>query len=212
MSTVPTAIDILQYHRVLPVITIDAVEQAIPLAQALYAGGIQLLEITLRTEAALPAMQALQQHFPDCQLAAGTVTRAEQFAEVQQAGGLLAISPACTSTLAQAALQYDLPLLPGVATPSEVLAARELGFTLVKFFPASLYGGIAALKQFAILFPDMKFCPTGGITEDNLQDYLQLPNVVCVGGSWMVPKSAVREGHWDVIENLAKSAIHRSKL
>lgn len=189
---------------VIPVLTIEDAEHAVPLARALCAGGIRVLEITLRTEAALEAVRRVATEVPKAIPGVGTVTRAQDFTAARVAGAKFAVSPGFSPELAAAA--GDLPWLPGVATPSEVMAAMRLGYNRLKFFPAETMGGIATLKALAGPFGDATFCPTGGISAANAADYLALANVICVGGSWLAPADAVRSGDWDTITSLAKAA------
>ncbi len=171
----------------LPVVTVDSVDHALSLAEQLLAQGINAIEITLRTEAALAALAPVKEAFPDMLVAAGTVCTAEQMQAVADAGAELALSPAFSASLVEASQSVQLPFMPGVATPSEMLAGAELGLCYFKLFPAVAVGGLQLLKSVAAPLPDFKFCPTGGLTEANYQEFLDLPNVVCVGGSWMVP-------------------------
>lgn len=191
---------------VMPVIVIDRVEDAVPLARALVAGGIRVLEVTLRTAAALDSIKAIAAAVPDAIVGVGTVTQPEQFAQVKAAGAVFAVTPGLTATLADAAKAAGMPLLPGVMTPSEVIAARAAGFDAMKLFPAEQAGGIGMLKAMAGPFADVLFCPTGGVTLESAPKFLALPNVGCVGGSWLVPKDKVAAGDWAAITQLAKEA------
>lgn len=188
---------------VIPVLTVDAAEQARPLAEALLAGGLSVLEVTLRTPAALAAVEAMAQ-LPDCQVGVGTVSRAEQFAAARDAGARFAVTPGVTGPLLEAADAAELPLLPGVMTPSEILTATAAGFDRLKFFPAEAAGGMVLLRAFAGPFPQVKFCPTGGIGPGNLAAYLALDNVLCVGGSWLTPPAALAAADWGEITRLTK--------
>lgn len=192
--------------RVMPVIVITDVAQAVPLAHALLEGGVDVMEITLRHAAGLPAIEAVARAVPDMRVGAGTVTQAAEFARVQQAGGQFALSPGCTPSLVQAAQASGLPWLPGAFTPSEVMQAREAGYRLVKLFPAQQAGGLAMLKALAGPLPDMRFCPTGGVSLDNLPDYLQLSPVALVGGSWLTPLNLVEGARWNDITRLTRQA------
>ena len=183
--------------RVVPVIVITDVVQAVPLAHALLAGGIDVMEITLRHEAGLPAMH----------VGAGTVTRPQEMVQARDAGARFALSPGLSDALAQAAIDCELPFIPGAMTPSEVMHARDIGFGLVKLFPAAQAGGVAMLKALGGPLPDMKFCPTGGVSLTNLRDYLQQPNVAMVGGSWLTPLDALTQGRWQDITALAAQAV-----
>ena len=197
----------LAKERVVPVLTILRVEDALPLAEALVAGGLSVLEVTLRTEAALSAIAAIVQGVPDAIVGAGTITRPEDFAAIAEAGARFAVSPGFTTELVHASHDRPtIPFLPGVAIASELMAATAAGFDCVKFFPAEYSGGIAALKALAAPFPHVRFCPTGGIGIGNAAGYLALANVVAVGGSWVAPADAIAAADWDRITALAASA------
>lgn len=198
--------DVLSRARVLPVLKIKRAESAVPLARALAAGGLDVLEVTLRTEAAIDAIRRIAAEVPEVTVGAGTVTRARELDAVQGAGGSFAVSPGLVPEIARAARGLDLPLLPGVMTPSEALAARDLGFDILKLFPAEVAGGIPFLKAISGPLPDLAFCPTGGIGASSFRDYLELPNVVCVGGSWVAPAAAVDAAGWTRITELAREA------
>lgn len=172
---------------ILPVVTVESADHALRIAEQLLSQGINAIEITLRTEAALAALEPVQKAFPDMLVAAGTVCTAEQMRAVADAGASFALSPAFSATLVEASQSLQLPFMPGVATPSEMLAGAELGLCYFKLFPAVTVGGLQLLKSVAAPLPDFKFCPTGGLNESNYREFLDLPNVVCVGGSWMVP-------------------------
>lgn len=190
---------------VIPVIVIKDLEQAIPLASALFAGGINVLEITLRTPVALEAIQLLTRHFPDALIGAGTVTNPNQLQQVIDAGARFAISPGQTNALLMAGRDVTIPLIPGIASVSELMMGLDSGYSHFKFFPAAAAGGIAMLRSIAGPFPDVRFCPTGGINETNYNEYLALPNVTCVGGSWIVPEQAVNNSDWSLITELCLS-------
>jgi 2-dehydro-3-deoxyphosphogluconate aldolase/(4S)-4-hydroxy-2-oxoglutarate aldolase len=179
----------------------------LPLAQALVRGGLRVLEVTLRTPAALAAMRVMAQ-VEGAIVGAGTVLTAMQFDQAIEAGAQFVVSPGLTDALAQAAKTRSVPLLPGTATASEVMRAREAGLRHLKFFPAESSGGIASLKGLGSVFPDVLFCPTGGITEASAPSYLALKNVACVGGSWVTPADALASGDWGRIERLARHAAH----
>ena len=198
--------DVLSQARVLPVLSIKRTASAVPLARALAAGGLRVLEVTLRTEAAIDAIRRIATEVPEVTVGAGTVTRAREIDLVRDAGGRFAVSPGLVPELVQAARAADLPLLPGVMTPSEALAARDLGFGILKLFPADTAGGIPFLKALSGPLPDLAFCPTGGIGASSFRNYLELPNVVCVGGSWVAPATAVDAADWDRITELARDA------
>jgi 2-dehydro-3-deoxyphosphogluconate aldolase/(4S)-4-hydroxy-2-oxoglutarate aldolase len=192
---------------VVPVIVITDVAQAVPLAHALLAGGIDVMEITLRHVAGLPAIAAVARAVPAMHVGAGTVTRPQEMAQARDAGARFALSPGSSDALAQAAIDCELPFIPGAMTPSEVMHARDLGFGLVKLFPAAQAGGVAMLKALGGPLPDMKFCPTGGVSLANLPEYLQQPNVAMVGGSWLTPLDALTQGRWQDITALAAQAV-----
>lgn len=193
--------------RVVPVIVITDVAQAVPLAHALLAGGIDVMEITLRHAAGLPAIAAVARAVPAMHVGAGTVTRPQEMAQARDAGARFALSPGSSDALAQAAIDCELPFIPGAMTPSEVMHARDIGFGLVKLFPAAQAGGVAMLKALGGPLPDMKFCPTGGVSLANLPEYLQQPNVAMVGGSWLTPLDALTQGRWQDITALAAQAV-----
>lgn len=202
-----TIADFLARAPVVPVLTIEHLAHAVPLAKALVAGGLTALEITLRTDAALAAIRAIRDAVPAAVPGVGTVVRASDFAAAAAAGAEFAVSPGFTAELAAAAqVQGAMPFLPGVSTASELMVATAAGFEVLKFFPAEPAGGVAALRALAGPFPDVRFCPTGGISADNAGDYLALPNVVAVGGSWVAPKDAVASGDWGRITALARAA------
>lgn len=190
-----------------PVITIQDPAQALPLCEALVAGGIRVLEITLRTEHGLKAIEQVRQNLPDAWVGAGTVCTPAQYRDVVSAGAQFVISPGVTEALLELGAQAPVPLLPGVATVSELMMGYALGYREFKFFPAEVAGGTAALKAMAGPFPDVAFCPTGGIGPANAGDYLALANVRAVGGSWLTPADAVAAGDWQKIRELARSSL-----
>lgn len=198
--------ELLKVAPVIPVLTINKLEHAVPLAQALVAGGLRVLEVTLRTPAGLAAIEAMSRNVPDAIVGVGTLTRADEFAAAGRAGAQFGVSPGLTPELIAAAAGVDYPLLPGVMTPSELIAARAAGFTACKLFPAQQAGGIGMLKAMAGPFPDVVFCPTGGISRATAPDFLQLPNVACVGGSWIATTELMDAGNWSEIEALARDA------
>jgi 2-dehydro-3-deoxyphosphogluconate aldolase/(4S)-4-hydroxy-2-oxoglutarate aldolase len=202
-----SAEQVMTASPVVPVIVIERVEDAVPLARALVAGGLKVLEVTLRTSAALDSIRAINAEIDDAILGVGTVTNAGQLQASVEAGAKFAISPGLTAGLLEAKNDFDIPLLPGIATISEMMLGIEAGLKHFKFFPASAAGGAAMLKAFAGPFPDIRFCPTGGINEKNFLEYLALPNVPCVGGSWVAPANAVKERDWATITRLSKQAI-----
>jgi 2-dehydro-3-deoxyphosphogluconate aldolase / (4S)-4-hydroxy-2-oxoglutarate aldolase len=195
--------DILGGSRIVAVLVVEDVAVAVPLARALVEGGIGLIEVTLRSAVALDAIAAIVRGVPEAVVGAGTLTTPGQFAEAEKRGCRFLVSPGATPALCEAAAQSAVPWLPGAATVSEMLALRERGYLIQKFFPAEASGGVARLKSLASPLPDLRFCPTGGIGEHNVQDYLAVPNVVCVGGSWMAPPALVRAGDWAAITALA---------
>ncbi|HEX9011028.1 MAG TPA: bifunctional 4-hydroxy-2-oxoglutarate aldolase/2-dehydro-3-deoxy-phosphogluconate aldolase [Holophagaceae bacterium] len=197
---------ILRAAPVMPVIALEDVEKALPLAEALLAGGIPTLEITLRTPAALEAIRRIRKAFPQAHVGAGTVTTPEALRQAQDAGATFAVSPGSPVALLEAAARGPLPFLPGVMTPAEVMTAAAAGFTHLKLFPAEQAGGIGMLKALAGPFRELRFCPTGGIGPDTAPAYLALPNVVCVGGSWLAPPSLLDAGDWKAITHLARQA------
>jgi len=192
--------------RVVPVIVLSDEAQAVPLAHALLEGGIDVMEITLRSGVALRAIEAVARAVPKMHLGAGTVTRAAEVAQVVSAGAKFALSPGCSEALVDAVKAAKLPFIPGVMTPSEVMRARDHGFTLMKLFPAAQAGGIAMLKALGAPLPDVRFCPTGGVSTENLREILALPNVAMAGGSWLTPSDALRQGDWSRITRLAREA------
>ena len=201
-----TLLEIMHVSPVIPVIAIDAIEDAVPLAEALVEGGIRVLEVTLRTEHGLPAIRAMAQQVPQAIVGVGTLTRPEEFAQARDAGALFGVSPGLTPALIEAAKRSDLPLLPGVMTPSEVLAALEAGFRQLKLFPAVPAGGVGMLQAIAGPLPDVMFCPTGGISQETAPQFLACKNVACVGGSWLTPKALLEKKDWSAITNLAREA------
>lgn len=198
-------LSILKRAPVIPVLTVHGPDDAVPLAQALVEGGLPVLEVTLRTEGALKAIEAIAHAVPDAIVGAGTVLSASQVEEARSAGSRFLVSPGSTLKLADAATHAGIPLLPGVATASEAMAMAELGYHVLKFFPAEPAGGVAYLKSLSAPLPHLMFCPTGGIDKTKAKSYLALPNVVCVGGSWITPADAVKAGEWKRITELAKA-------
>lgn len=198
--------EIMRLAPVIPVLIIQREDHAVPLARALCAGGLTVLEVTLRTPAALGAITAMREALPEAVVGVGTLTRPEDFDAAGQAGAQFGVSPGLTPELADAARTVSFPLLPGVMTPAEVIAARHHGYHAMKLFPAQQAGGIGMLKALASPFADVVFCPTGGITRETAADFLALPNVACVGGSWVAPQDAVNAGDWSAIERLARDA------
>jgi len=201
-----TSLQVMQDAPVIPVIVLHDVAHAVPMARALLAGGIRMLEITLRTPQALACMEAIANEVEGAVVGAGTVRSPADAAAAVKAGARFAVSPGYTPAVGQACKDLGLPLLPGVATGSEIMMAQEHGYTELKFFPAMQAGGPAMLKAWSGPFFDVKFCPTGGVTQQNANDLLSLPNVACVGGSWLVPADALAKGDWARIEALAHEA------
>ncbi len=199
-------IDIMRTSAVIPVIAIDDINHAVPLARALVAGGIRVLEVTLRTSHGLAAIRMIAEQVPEAIVGVGTLTRPEEFVAARDAGAVFGVSPGLTATLIAAAKSSGLPLLPGVMTPSEVMAAREHGFRQLKLFPAMQAGGVGMLNAISGPLGDIMFCPTGGISVETAPQFLALKNVACVGGSWLTPKDAMLAGDWARITALATAA------
>lgn len=197
---------IMSGQKVIPVIVIEDAGHAVPLARALAAGGLPAVEITLRTDAALEAIRRVADEVPEALVGAGTALNAAQYEAAVAAGSKFVVSPGFTPELADAANGSPVPLLPGCVTSSEIMAALEEGYSLLKFFPAEQAGGAAYLKSLSTVFRQVRFCPTGGISTGNAADYLGLANVLCVGGSWVAPKEAMQAGDWGRITALAKAA------
>jgi 2-dehydro-3-deoxyphosphogluconate aldolase/(4S)-4-hydroxy-2-oxoglutarate aldolase len=198
--------DIAGLAPVIPIITIDDAATAVPLARALVAGGLPVIEVTLRTEPALAAARAMIAEVPDAVIGLGTVTRRDHIAAALDIGARFLVSPGFSVDLADLARQSKLPFLPGIATPSELMAAVAAGFSILKFFPAEPAGGVAMLRALHGPFPEVGFCPTGGIDAAKAVSYLELPNVVAVGGSWVAPRTAVIAKDWAKITALARAA------
>ena len=192
--------------RVVPVIVLNDPAHAVPLAHALLEGGIDVMEITLRSSAALASIEAVAKAVPQMHLGAGTVTRVSEVQQVIDAGAQFALSPGCTDALVEAVKAAQLPFIPGVMTPGEVMHRREQGFSLMKLFPAAQAGGLGMLKALGAPLPDVMFCPTGGVSPENLKDFLKLPNVAMAGGSWLTPSDALQSGDWKRITQLARAA------
>ncbi|HEV2898045.1 MAG TPA: 2-dehydro-3-deoxy-phosphogluconate aldolase [Pseudaminobacter sp.] len=199
-------LSLLDGQPVIPVLKIDRVADAVPLARALARGGLRVIEITLRTADALECIRRAAGEVEDAIVGAGTILDARQFEDAAAAGSKFIVSPGVTRELLAAAADSETPLLPGAITPGEIMTAREAGLDFLKFFPAEQAGGAAFLKSLASPFGGIKFCPTGGVTAKNANDYLGLPNVICVGGSWVAPDDLVKAGKWDEIEALAREA------
>ena len=204
-------LDVLNAGPVVPVIVIQKIEQAIPLAQALLAGGVKVLEVTLRSEVAVDAIRRISREVPDAIVGAGTVASPEDLEAIAEAGAVFAISPGLTPTLLDAANQGPIALIPGISTASELMFGMEMGYTEFKFFPAEAAGGVQMLKSIGGPFPHITFCPTGGVSSKNYNDYLALANVACVGGSWIVPAQEIEMENWATITKLAKKAVAESR-
>jgi len=202
-----TALELMQDGPVIPVIVLNDPAHAVPMAQALVAGGVRVLEVTLRTPQGLSCIEAIARAVPEAIVGAGTVRSAGDAQACANAGARFAVSPGYTSALGRACQELRLPLLPGVATSGEIMAAQGDGFNELKFFPAVQAGGSAMLKAWQGPFGDVRFCPTGGISPGNAREFLALKNVVCVGGSWLVPVEAMEQGDWSRITALAREAV-----
>ena len=199
-------LSLLGGQPVVPVLKIKDAADAVPLTRALAKGGLRLIEITLRTKDALEAIRRVAGEVEDAVVGAGTVLNPKQFDEAASAGSRFIVSPGVTTSLISAAAGSEVPLLPGAITPGEIMTALEAGIDFLKFFPAEQAGGTTFLRSLASPLPAARFCPTGGISALNAEEYLAVPNVVCVGGSWVAPDELIREGKWDVIESLARQA------
>ena len=203
---IQNTLELVIFGPVIPVIVLERVEHAVPLARALVQGGVRVLEVTLRTKAALACIEAIAKQVPEAIVGAGTLRTADDVHAAKKAGCQFGVSPGYTSEIAQTCRAVGLPLLPGVATASEVMQANAEGFSFLKFFPATAAGGIPMLKALAGPFPDVAFCPTGGITPETAPQFLALPNVKVCGGSWLTPADAVNAGNWASITALAIAA------
>ena len=206
LSVPLTPLAVVRDAPVIPVIVLHQLEHAVPLAKALVAGGIHMLEVTLRTPAALACIEAIARDVPEAVVGAGTVRSSADVRDAAACGARFLVSPGLTHFLAQASRDARLPLLPGVATASEIMQAQEEGLQTLKFFPAVQAGGLFMLKAWQGPFGDVDFCPTGGVHAGNATEFLALPNVACVGGSWLVPQDALEQGDWDAITTLARAA------
>src|SRR3984885_3900507 len=196
---------------VIPVLTVGDLAHAVPLARALVAGGLRVLEVTLRTSVAIGCIEAIRKAVPEAIIGVGTLTKAVDFAAAGRAGAQFGVTPGLTPELAAAARGARFPLLPGVMTPTEVIAACAAGFNVLKLFPAHQAGGVAMLRALGAPFPDVLFCPTGGLTRDSAPDYLALPNVASVGGSWVAPPAMIDANDWQGITALARDAAGLKK-
>ncbi|MFQ6573425.1 bifunctional 4-hydroxy-2-oxoglutarate aldolase/2-dehydro-3-deoxy-phosphogluconate aldolase [Pseudomonas sp. UM16] len=193
--------------RILPVITIAREEDILPLADALAAGGIKTLEVTLRSQHGLKAIQVLREQRPELCVGAGTVLDRKMFAAVEAAGAQFVVTPGITPDILEAGVQSELPLLPGISTPSELMMGYALGYRRFKLFPAEISGGVAAIKAFGGPFGDVRFCPTGGVNPSNVRSYMALPNVMCVGGTWMLDSGWIKHGEWSRISDCSAEAL-----
>ena len=203
--------DIFASGPIVPVLVINKVEDALPIAEALLAADVKVLEVTLRTPAALDVISAIAKEFPQAIIGSGTVTNRQQLQQSIDAGAKFAISPGLTKDLLQAGNEGGIALIPGISSISELMDASDFGYDHLKFFPAEASGGVNAIKSIGGPFPDIKFCPTGGINLNNVRDYLALPNVACCGGSWLVPGNVVDTKNWAEITKLAKEALDHVK-
>ena len=200
-------LDALAAHRLVPVVVVDGADEGARLADALVAGGLPVAEITLRLAGGLDAIRAVAKNQPDVVIGAGTVTTVAQVDDVVEAGARYIVSPGLSAAVVRRAQEHGVPVLPGVATPSEIMAALDLGIDVVKLFPASVVGGPAAIKAFSAPFPGLRFVPTGGVSAANLLDYLALPSVLAAGGSWMVDAALVRAGDTAEITRRTREAV-----
>ncbi|GAA6993687.1 bifunctional 4-hydroxy-2-oxoglutarate aldolase/2-dehydro-3-deoxy-phosphogluconate aldolase [Helicobacter pylori] len=200
-------IEILQISPIVPVVVIEDIKDAVPLAQSLIEGGIQIIEVTLRSSCALEAIELIAKNVPKMRVGTGTILNPTQLEQAQNRGAEFLISPGLTIKLLEYAKKKDMPLIPGVSSSSEVMQALELGYNALKFFPAEYCGGVKLLNAFNGPFKGVKFCPTGGISADNMRSYLNLENVLCVGGSWLTPKNLIQNKEWDKITEICKRSL-----
>ncbi|NHA45856.1 bifunctional 4-hydroxy-2-oxoglutarate aldolase/2-dehydro-3-deoxy-phosphogluconate aldolase [Helicobacter pylori] len=200
-------IEILQISPIVPVVVVENIKDAVPLAQSLIEGGIPIIEVTLRSSCALEAIELIAKNVPKMRVGAGTILNPTQLEQAQNRGAEFLISPGLTIKLLEHAKKKDMPLIPGVSSSSEVMQALELGYNALKFFPAEYCGGVKLLNAFNGPFKGVKFCPTGGVSVDNMRSYLNLENVLCVGGSWLTPKNLIQNKEWDKITEICKRAL-----
>lgn len=200
-------IEVLQISPIVPVVVIENIKDAVPLAQSLVEGGIHIIEVTLRSSCALEAIELIAKNVPKMRVGAGTILNPTQLEQAQNRGAEFLISPGLTIKLLEHAKKKDKPLIPGVSSSSEVMQALELGYNALKFFPAEYCGGVKLLNAFNGPFKGVKFCPTGGISIDNMHSYLNLENVLCVGGSWLTPKHLIQNKEWDKITEICKRSL-----
>ncbi|GAA8954905.1 bifunctional 4-hydroxy-2-oxoglutarate aldolase/2-dehydro-3-deoxy-phosphogluconate aldolase [Helicobacter pylori] len=200
-------IEVLQISPIVPVVVIENIKDAVPLAQSLIEGGIHIIEVTLRSSCALETIELIAKNVPKMRVGAGTILNPTQLEQAQNRGAEFLISPGLTIKLLEYAKKKDMPLIPGVSSSSEVMQALELGYNALKFFPAEYCGGVKLLNAFNGPFKGVKFCPTGGINADNMRSYLNLENVLCVGGSWLTPKNLIQNKEWDKITEICKRSL-----
>ncbi|GAA7139802.1 bifunctional 4-hydroxy-2-oxoglutarate aldolase/2-dehydro-3-deoxy-phosphogluconate aldolase [Helicobacter pylori] len=200
-------IEVLQISPIIPVVAIENIKDAVPLAQSLVEGGIHIIEVTLRSSCALEAIELIAKNVPKMRVGVGTILNPTQLEQAQNRGAEFLISPGLTIKLLEHAKKKDMPLIPGVSSSSEVMQALELGYSALKFFPAEYCGGVKLLNAFNGPFKGVKFCPTGGISADNMHSYLNLENVLCVGGSWLTPKNLIQNKEWDKITEICKRSL-----
>ncbi|WRD47023.1 bifunctional 4-hydroxy-2-oxoglutarate aldolase/2-dehydro-3-deoxy-phosphogluconate aldolase [Helicobacter pylori] len=200
-------IEVLQISPIVPVVVVEDIKDAVPLAQSLIEGGIPIIEVTLRSSCALEAIELIAKNVPKMRVGAGTILNPTQLEQAQNRGAEFLISPGLTIKLLEHAKKKNMPLIPGVSSSSEVMQALELGYNALKFFPAEYCGGVKLLNAFNGPFKGVKFCPTGGISADNMRSYLNLENVLCVGGSWLTPKDLIQNKEWDKITEICKRAL-----
>ncbi len=200
-------IEVLQISPIIPVVVIEDIKDAVPLAQSLIEGGIPIIEVTLRSSCALEAIELIAKNVPKMRVGAGTILNPTQLEQAQNRGAEFLISPGLTIKLLEHAKKKNMPLIPGVSSSSEVMQALELGYSALKFFPAEYCGGVKLLNAFNGPFKGVKFCPTGGISADNMHSYLNLENVLCVGGSWLTPKNLIQNKEWDKITEICKRSL-----
>ncbi|MFP6155329.1 bifunctional 4-hydroxy-2-oxoglutarate aldolase/2-dehydro-3-deoxy-phosphogluconate aldolase [Helicobacter pylori] len=200
-------IEVLQISPIVPVVVIEDLNDAVPLAQSLIEGGIPIIEVTLRSSCALETIELIAKNVPKMRVGAGTILNLTQLEQAQNRGAEFLISPGLTPSLLEHAKKKNMPLIPGVSSSSEVMQALELGYSALKFFPAEYCGGVKLLNAFNGPFKGVKFCPTGGISADNMRSYLSLENVLCVGGSWLTPKNLIQNKEWDKITEICKRAL-----
>ncbi|MGT0069272.1 bifunctional 4-hydroxy-2-oxoglutarate aldolase/2-dehydro-3-deoxy-phosphogluconate aldolase [Helicobacter pylori] len=200
-------IEVLQISPIIPVVVIENIKDAVPLAQSLIEGGIHIIEVTLRSSCALEAIELIAKNVPKMHVGVGTILNPTQLEQAQNRGAEFLISPGLTIKLLEYAKKKDMPLIPGVSSSSEVMQALELGYSALKFFPAEYCGGVKLLNAFNGPFKGVKFCPTGGISADNMHSYLNLENVLCVGGSWLTPKNLIQNKEWDKITEICKRSL-----